>query len=62
MSGFVNQFESEQLTNLQKSELNLINKLVENIKQNESHTSFESDSAENISQQYETDLKNKIKQ
>jgi len=63
MSGFVNQFEPEQLTNLQKSELNLINKLIINIKQNESNNaSFESGDVESISQQYETDLKNKIKQ
>lgn len=62
MSGFVNQFPTEQLTNLQKSELELINKLIINIKQNESNNaSFESD-VESISKQYETDLKNKINQ
>lgn len=62
MSGFVNQFTPEQLTNLQKSELNLINKLIQNIKLNDANNNFDSSDVESISQQYDSELKNKIKQ
>jgi len=36
MDGFIQQFDSEQLTKLQKSELNLINKLIQSIHQSDS--------------------------
>jgi len=35
VDGFINQFDSNQLSNLQKSELNLINKLIQSVNQNE---------------------------
>lgn len=58
MEDFIKQFDNNQLTNLQKSELNLINKLIESIKQNENNINEIDLSV--ISSNFDSELKNKL--
>lgn len=55
VDGFINQFDSNQLSNLQKSELNLINKLIQSVNQNEYNIS--EDDASKLSYNYDSELK-----